>query len=1268
MKNNSFEFYLYQESNWNDNKETEEIETNKINFANKVYKLYVKNESSEWVKSDGLYATDANGMFTLHTDEKAVFEDLPDASSIIVEEEDNIFWESTINKTETTTKDDTTVYTHTVSNRYRPILYLQKQLKSVPDGLDVSNYEFTFQILADGESLANTEYWYVDKALTNGGIPNKIGTGTTDKNGCVKIKAGQIIAISPGKVGTSYEVTEIAGATDTDNWICENKTVKGTVALNGSLATITNVYRLKDLYITKEITHQDAEDCNECFTFKITDAEGNPITGNNWVLLDSNGNETDTKGTLNENGEFEVVCAGQTVKVEGFKANETYIVQETESGELYKPINDGIAEVTMPLYSSSANVTVTNDWQKRPLSVSKVVMYDIEDTTKAEAVAEKSFTMTATVNGQLVADYPYTVVDKYGNSSTGQTNSNGQFQIKNGETVTFEDIGIYGESFTITETPDSDYPQIYPANAAPYTGTLSQDENKVCFVNGSGKNLIISKQYVGNDAISNRYVEETKTDVSNLLLSRVNITLKYKDTDGITKVWPETDTPVQVVALDGSVTQKIWSANSSMSISEWVMVVIPENAIPSDAVYYVSESEKNQHRLYYYSYRENDGSVKMYYLEINQKVPENYAPVTGTIESNPFAMIINEVKVLNVSSVVEKRMSIGSDPIPTDARLVWRVERYTDGKWQPAENIKYIVNTISVANREIIGDKAMYTGSDGIIELTKKANHSCPIVKFIDSKISINVQDPVEGQLRVIELQDESDDAWGMLAGYGNADDLSVTTNLNSENAVAFVNSNVNTPVEIEKTMGTDCDETFAMTLRQVVSSSEYPITKTEQITETVIRVGIPYIVYDSETGDKVSEEVTDKDGNIYLKAGQFARLELPDSTVWTVSEETNPQYKLKSLSSSLPEEDERLAKLSDNLMLIKQQYPFVIGDIAITDEMVEEGYVYDGETGKKVILNTGDVTIPEYIIWNNQKYRVTSIAESAFEDNTDITSITLPKTLKTIESSAFCYCENLKKVNIKSSLTSIGSYAFTYTGLTEITIPDSVTSIGDNAFQSCDYLTSITIPNSVKSIGTNAFRECYSLDTVTIENGVESIGNNAFQDCDCLISITIPDSVKSIGEKSFYGCESLESVAISGSVESIGKSAFANCTKLTDVTINDGITSIGSSAFYGCESLKSITIPSSVESIGSYAFADCSELTDVTIKNGVTSIGSYAFSNTALTEITIPSSVESIGSYAFFGCGGSFVSKFKITINKAEGSISGSPWGATFATVNWTG
>ena len=87
----------------------------------------------------------------------------------------------------------------------------------------------------------------------------------------------------------------------------------------------------------------------------------------------------------------------------------------------------------------------------------------------------------------------------------------------------------------------------------------------------------------------------------------------------------------------------------------------------------------------------------------------------------------------------------------------------------------------------------------------------------------------------------------------------------------------------------------------------------------------------------------------------------------------------------------------------------------------------------------------------------------------------------KVIADTAFENCTLLTSITIPDSLITIGEYAFNgCTALTDITIPNSVISIGSYAFDWCSSMTSVTIPESVTHIGWRAFG--YYLDYETFE------------------------------------------------------------------------------------------------------------------------------------------------------------------------------------------
>ncbi len=166
----------------------------------------------------------------------------------------------------------------------------------------------------------------------------------------------------------------------------------------------------------------------------------------------------------------------------------------------------------------------------------------------------------------------------------------------------------------------------------------------------------------------------------------------------------------------------------------------------------------------------------------------------------------------------------------------------------------------------------------------------------------------------------------------------------------------------------------------------------------------------------------------------------------------------------------------------------------------------------------------------------VTSIGYGAFACCSSLTSVTIPRSVKSISSSFFS-CFSLERIEVDPQnrwFKSIDGNLYSKDGKTFIKY---ATGKKEDKF---------VIPNGVISIHFDAFSQCKSLTIITIPDGVTSIYNGAFCECSSLTSVTLPDSVTSIGKHAFSGCSSLTSIVIPNSVFSIEDYAFMECPNLT--------------------------------------------------------------------------------------------------------------------------
>lgn len=307
----------------------------------------------------------------------------------------------------------------------------------------------------------------------------------------------------------------------------------------------------------------------------------------------------------------------------------------------------------------------------------------------------------------------------------------------------------------------------------------------------------------------------------------------------------------------------------------------------------------------------------------------------------------------------------------------------------------------------------------------------------------------------------------------------------------------------------------------------------------------------------------------------------------------------------------------------------------------MDDGVVYAGNIAcgyKGTMPSNTEIVIKEGTI---------GLAANIFSGCNGLTSITIPRSLKSIGDNAFYRCNNLKTVNISDlaawcaidftkNYSNPNSYLYLNGEKVDIynfTIPNGTKRIGNYAFYNSSF-SSISIPNSVEAIGIGAFENCYNLSSITLPDGLKSIGENAFYKT-MINEVTIPQSVTSIGNNafyfySFYSVGSAIKINIADLKSWCGitfassiapkKTLLLNGEVIKDLVIPDGVTTINSFAFYGCESLEFVSLPSSLTSIGTEAFTGCNSLAKIVSKiNNPFVLSDPVFTNESICHLFVP-------------------------------------------------
>ena len=166
------------------------------------------------------------------------------------------------------------------------------------------------------------------------------------------------------------------------------------------------------------------------------------------------------------------------------------------------------------------------------------------------------------------------------------------------------------------------------------------------------------------------------------------------------------------------------------------------------------------------------------------------------------------------------------------------------------------------------------------------------------------------------------------------------------------------------------------------------------------------------------------------------------------------------------------------------------------------------------------------------------SIGEYCFQSCT-VEKLDIPGTVREFSPFAISGCD-AKEIVLQEGITGLGSGTFfSCNQLTSLTLPSTLKDLGDDAFSLCSSLTSVTIPDGVTVLD-GTFNGCKALTSVTIPQSVTTIGSSCFKDCAALETISLPQGLTTIGEDAFNGCKTLKTLEIPASVTEIGEEALS--------------------------------------------------------------------------------------------------------------------------------
>lgn len=185
------------------------------------------------------------------------------------------------------------------------------------------------------------------------------------------------------------------------------------------------------------------------------------------------------------------------------------------------------------------------------------------------------------------------------------------------------------------------------------------------------------------------------------------------------------------------------------------------------------------------------------------------------------------------------------------------------------------------------------------------------------------------------------------------------------------------------------------------------------------------------------------------------------------------------------------------------------VRDLEVGDTFEFDGLPYTVKEERCLTLNyiktpiEGHFDIPGILMINKKMYMVTAL-DKTFYEHTNLTSVSIPETVLTIDNYAF-YKTSITEITLPLHLQTLGIACFRYSKIKSINIPEGVSSLGYGCFYHCDSLENVNLPSSMENLGEGNIFSYSSIKSIVLPENLKVIGNSAFNHCSMLESLFIP-------------------------------------------------------------------------------------------------------------------------------------------------------------------